>query len=170
MELINTLTESQRLRTGGRRALRKYGISNDAEITQPFTDMDPGKTTRLVLNWLTLNAKDGYDIEIRIMVPEEQMLYNSKICMRSGAMFVRQTQKAPELIGKALHQWDNQVNYRTLTLDEIISVQRADFTNSLQEDRGILQELFCHRRDRTKGQFLIVRAEGVNDAAALDRP
>jgi len=36
MELINTLKESQRLRSGGRRAWRKYGTSNDAEITQPF--------------------------------------------------------------------------------------------------------------------------------------
>jgi len=171
MELINTLRESQRLRSGGRRVLQKYGISNDAEISQPFADMDPGKTTRLIRNWLTLNAKNGYDIELRIMVPEEEMVYKSRIRMRGGTMFVQQTREAPELVGKALHQWNDHVNYRTLTLEEIIrSVQRADLTNSLQEDCSILQELYCNRRDKTKGQFPIIKAEGVNDAAALEKP
>jgi len=78
MELINTLRESQRLRSGGRRVLRKYGISNDAQITQPIADMDPGKAARLALNWLTLNAKNRYDVELRIKVPEERMVYRSR--------------------------------------------------------------------------------------------
>jgi len=153
-----------------RKVLRKYGISDDAEITQPFAEMKPEIATRLILNWLTLNAKDGYDVEIRIKVPEEQTVYKSKICMRQRTIFIRQTRKTPELISKALHQWDNQVNYRTLTLEEIMSVQRTDFANSMQEDHSILQELFCHRRDKAKGQFPIVRAEGVNNAAVLDEP
>ena len=133
--------------------------------------MDPGKAMRLVLNWLTLNAKNGYKIELRIKVPEEQMVYKSRIRMGGGTMFVQQTREAPELVGKALHQWDNHINYRTLTLEEIIrSVQRVDLTNSLQEDRSILQELYCHRRDKAKGQLPIIKAEKVNDAATLERP
>jgi len=91
--------------------------------------------------------------------------------MGGGTMFVQQTREAPELVGKALHQWDNHINYRTLTLEEIIrSVQRVDLTNSLQEDRSILQELYCHRRDKAKGQLPIIKAEKVNDAATLERP
>jgi len=170
MELLNTLRESQRMRSGGRRVLRKYGISNEAEITQPFAEMDPGKATRLILNWLTLNAKNGYDIELRIMVPEERMVYRSRIRMRGGAMFVQQTRGAPELVGKALHQWNDHVNYRTLTLEEIISVQRAELTNSLQEDCSILQELYGHHRDKAKRPVPIIKAEGVNDVAAPEKP
>ena len=165
------LRESQRLRSGGRRVLRKYGISNDAEITQPFAHMEPEKAIRLTLNCLTINAKDGYEIELRVKVPEEQTVYRSKIRMRGGTMFVQQTRKASELIGKALHQWDNYVNYRTLALEEVIrNVQRTDLTKSLQEDRSILQELYCHRRDRARSQIPIIKAEGVNDVAALERP
>jgi len=33
MEWVNALETSQRLETGGRRFLRKYGVSDDAEIT-----------------------------------------------------------------------------------------------------------------------------------------
>jgi len=170
MEWVNGLRESQRLKSGGRRFLRKYGISDDAEITQPFAEMGPETTTRLILNWLTLNAKDGYDVEIRIKVPEKQTVYKSKICMRQGTMFVRQTREAPELIGKALHHWDNQVNYRTLTYEEIIrSVQRADLANSLQEEGSILQELFCRRRDRARGRIPIIHTENINNPAALKK-
>jgi len=89
--------------------------------------------------------------------------------MRGGTMFVQQKREAPELVGKALHQWENHVNYCTLTLEEIISVQRADLANSLQEDRSIVQELYCHRRDRARGQIPIIKAESVNYAAALER-
>ena len=85
-------------------------------------------------------------------------------------MFVQPKREAPELVGKALHQWENHVNYCTLTLEEIIrSAQWADLANSLQEDRSILQELYCHRRDRARGQIPIIKAESVNDAAALER-
>jgi len=153
MERVNALRESQRLKSGGQRYLQKNGISDDAEITQPFAEMEPEKATRLILNWLTINAEDGYEVEIRIRVPEEQKVCKNKICMRHGAMYVRQTREAPQLIGKALHHWNDQVNYRTLTLEEIMSVQRVDLTNSLQEDCGILQELFCKSRDRARGQI-----------------
>jgi len=94
MELINTFKESHRLRSGGRKILRKYGVNNDAESTQPFAEMDPGKVTRIILNWLTLNAKDGYEVELRIMVPEEQTIYRSKIRTRGGTIFVQPIQKA----------------------------------------------------------------------------
>jgi len=61
--------------------------------------------------------------------------------MRGGTIFVQHTREAPELIDKALHQWNDHANYRTLTLGEIISVQRAEFTNSLQEDCSILKRI-----------------------------
>jgi len=108
--------------------------------------MEPETVVRLTLNWLTVNAKKGDDVEIRIKVPEEQTVYKSKICIRQGTLFVQHIQKAPELIDRVLHQWSDQANYDTLTIEEIIrSVQRADLTNSLQEDGSILQELFCKK-------------------------
>jgi len=129
------------LRSGGRSLLRRYGISNDAELTQPFAEMDPGITTRIILNWLTLNAKDGYEVELRIEVPEEQAVYRSRIHMHSETIFVQQVRKAPELVGKVLHQWGNQVNYQALTLEEIIrSIYRADLTNYLEEDNSIIKD------------------------------
>jgi len=85
MEWVNVLKESQRLKSGGRRNLRKYGICNAAEITQPFAEMRPETVTRLLLNWLTLNAKEGQDVQIRIAVPEEQAVYKSKIYLQRGA-------------------------------------------------------------------------------------
>jgi len=70
MELVSILKESRRTRRGRRKMLRRYGINDDAGFTQPLAEMHPGKTIRIVLNWLTLNAKDGYEIELRIPVPE----------------------------------------------------------------------------------------------------
>jgi len=55
------------------------------------------------------------------------------------------------------------------TPEEIISVQRAELANSLQEDCSIPQELYCHHRDKAKGQLPIIKIEGVNDAAALEK-
>jgi len=77
------------LKSNKRRVLRKYEISNDPEITQSLAEMDFGKATRVVLNWLILNAKNGYDVELSVMVPEERMVYKSRIRMQGGTMFVQ---------------------------------------------------------------------------------
>jgi len=55
--------------------------------------MHPEKATWIILNWLTLNAKDGYEVELRIRAPEEQMVYSSKIHMYSGTIFVQRMRK-----------------------------------------------------------------------------
>jgi len=40
-----------------------------------------------------------------------------------------------------VHQWDPNVNYQTLTSEEIIrNAQRDDITNRLQEDSSILKD------------------------------
>jgi len=141
MDLINVLKECHHLRGGGRRLLRRYGISNDAEFTQPFAEMDPGIATRLIMNWLTLKAKDGYEVELRMKVPEEQTVYSSKIRMHKGTIFVQQIRKRPELVGTALHQWESQANYQTPTFEEIMrSVHRADLTNYLEEDGSVIKD------------------------------
>jgi len=129
MDLINVLEESNCAGSGGTKILRRYGINDDADITRPFAEMHLEKVIRIVLNWLTINAKNGYENELRIPVAERQAIYKSKIGMRGGAIFVRRVKKAPELKSKVLHQWDSKVNYQTLTLKEIIrSVHRADVT------------------------------------------
>jgi len=152
MEQINILKESRRMRRSGRKVLRKYRINDDAEFTQPLAEMHPGKAIRIILNWLTLNVKDGYEIELRIPLHEEQTVYESKLHLKDGTIFVRRIQDAPRLIGKALHQWDINVNYQTLTLEEIIrSVQRADITNLLQEDDSILKDYVATVMKRQPG-------------------
>ena len=50
----------------------------------------PGKAIRIVLNWLTLNAKDGYEIELHIPVPEEQIVYESRLQLKDNTINVRQ--------------------------------------------------------------------------------
>jgi len=128
------------------------------------------QATRTILNWLTLNARNGYDVELRIAVPEERMVYRSRIRMQGGTMFVQDTREAPELIDKAFHQWNDHVIYRTLTLGEITrSVQRAELTNSLQEDCSILQELYDHHRDKAKMPVPIIKAEDENNVTAPEK-
>jgi len=61
-------------------------------------------------------------------------------------MIVSQTREAPELIGKALHRWDDTVSYQTLTYEEIIrSVQRADIVNHLEGRRIFLQAIISKK-------------------------
>jgi len=141
-----------------RKVLLKYGIGDDAEITQPLAEMDPGKATKLILNWLTLNAKSGYDVELRLMVPEEQMVYRRRIRMRDGTIFVQDTREVPELIDKALHQWNDHVNYPTLTK-----------RNNEKCSTSILQELYEHHRDKAKMAVPIIKAENENNVTALKK-
>ena len=164
------MTERICLKSSKRRLLRKYEIRNDAEITQSLAEMESKTVTRLLLNWLTLNAKEGQDVEIRIDVPEKQTVYKSKISVRQGSMFIRKAREAPELVGKALHHRDDQVNYCTLTYSEILrSVQRADVVNCLQEQE-FQQTLFSRSRDTEKGQIPAIHTESVNNPAALKKP
>jgi len=73
MEIIRILEESRKAKTSVRRKLRRYGISNETELTQPLAEMQPEKALKLMFNWLTLNAKSGHEIELPVKVPEEQM-------------------------------------------------------------------------------------------------
>jgi len=44
-------------------------------------------------------------------------------------------------MGKTLHQWDSQVTYETLTLEEIQrSVERANATNGIQEHHDAVKD------------------------------
>jgi len=88
--------------------------------------------------------------------------------MRCGTTFVQHTREAPELIDKVLHQWNDHVNYRTLTSEKIISVQRAELTNSLQEDCSILQELYGHHREKAR-PVPTIKAEDENNVTALEK-
>lgn len=152
MELINISKESRRTQRGGRKALRRYGINDDAEFTQPLAEMHPGKAISIVLNWLTLNTRNGYELDLRIPVPEEQTVYESKLRLKDNTIYVRKIQVAPGLIGKALHQWDSKVNYQTLTPEEIMrSVQCADITNLIQEDDSILKDYVANVIQRQPG-------------------
>jgi len=121
MELIRILKERSRANCSMRKMLRRYGINDDAEITQPLAEMQPGKAMRIAVNWLTVNAKNGYEIELLMPVPEEQMVYVIGLSSRCRSIYVRYVHAAPGLIGKMLHQRDLQVNYQTLTLEEIQS-------------------------------------------------
>jgi len=135
MELVRALEESQKSRRGARRLLQQYGISDEATFTQPLAEMDKEVATRMIMNWLAFNSKEGHDYEIRIQVPERQTVYKTQIAIQNGATFIRKTQEAPELIGKALHCWPNGVSYNTLNHDEVQkSVTRADTVNNLTED------------------------------------
>lgn len=139
MEWVRALQKSHELKTRGRQYLRRYGLANEAEAAQPLAKMEPGKATGLILNWLTLNPSDNGSLELRIKTDEEQMVYKGKIYFNRKAMSIRQVKQAPELIGKTLHQWDEQVSYDTLTMEAIIrSIQMADVTNDRQEAKALL--------------------------------
>lgn len=88
-----------------------------------------------------MNTEKEDTVKVRLNI-EEQMVYEAHISLMHGKMHVWQVKQAPYLIGKMLHQWDEQVNYDTLTLEEITrSTQRADVTNDWQEAKDLLQEL-----------------------------
>lgn len=76
MELIRILDEKRYMNGSVRKILRRYSINDDAEFTQTLVEMHSGKVTRIVMNWLALNANDGVEIELRMFEPEEQMVYS----------------------------------------------------------------------------------------------
>jgi len=140
MEIIRILEESRKAKTSVRRKLGRYGISNETELTQPLAEMQPETALRLMLNWLILNAKSGHEIQLRVKVPEEQMVYMSSLMLRHGTMYVRCVHIAPELRGKILYKWDSQTTYETLTIEEIQrSIKCANALNDLQECRKTMR-------------------------------
>ena len=71
------------------------------------------------MKWLTLTARERQGVEISVKISEKQTIYTTQVVMRQGAMFIRKTREAPEVIAKALHCWPNEVSYKTLTHDEV---------------------------------------------------
>jgi len=134
MELIRILKEKCHAQHSVRKALRIYGASNDDVLTQPLATMPPEQVIKLVLNWLTLHAKNGHKTELRMPVPEEQKVYESGLLLKHNAIYVKYIHAAPELIAKTLHYWNLPVTYQTLTLKEIqSSVDRANAINLLRD-------------------------------------
>jgi len=64
-------------------------------------------------------SKSGRDVETCIAVPEIQTVYRTTIGMRQGTMFVSETREAPEVIGKALRCWFNEVSHSPSTHKEV---------------------------------------------------
>jgi len=111
--------------------------------------MPLGKAIRTVLSWMTFNEENGHEIELRIPVPQEQKVCTSCLSLKHNDIYVRYVNDAPGLVGKTLHQWNSQVNYQTLTLEEIIrSVQRANITNFLRENSSILKDCVANAMTR----------------------
>jgi len=46
-------------------------------LIQPLATIPDEQVIRLVLNWLSKYAKNGYQVTLRIPVPEEQKVYNN---------------------------------------------------------------------------------------------
>ena len=134
MKLIRILNEKFHTQCSVRKALRIYWASNNDELTQPLATMPSEQVITLVLNWLTIHAKNGHKIELRISEPEEQKIYASGLLLKHNAIYVQYVYDAPELIGKTLHYWDLPVTCQTLTLKEIQnSVDRANAINLLND-------------------------------------
>jgi len=83
-----------------------------------------------------------------LRVEEKRTVYVTHIAKRQGILFARRTRERPELFGRALHCWQNDVNYKTLTSEELQrSVTRADVVNQLTEDE--LQAALLWKRQRS---------------------
>ena len=92
--------------------------------------MDNDAATKAVLKWIALNSISGQKYEIRLQVPERQIVYVTRLANRKRSLYITSIREAPELTGKALHCWLNNVSYRMLTHNEIQrSVKRADAVN-----------------------------------------
>jgi len=100
MEIIRVLKEGRKTRTSVRRKLRRYGISNEAEFTQPLADMQPEKALMVMVSWLALNAKSEHNIRLRVKVPEEQTVYTCVLHIRKGIMYAQHVYATPRLMGK----------------------------------------------------------------------
>jgi len=149
MELIRDLEELQAARKSTRKALRIYGINDINAMMKPLAEMDGDAATKAVLNWVLFNSEEGQDYEIRLQGPENQTVYTTQLANRNGRLFIRNTREVPELIGKALHCWPNNVNYHMLTPDEVWnSVKRANAVNKLTED--VLQAAIRWKQRREK--------------------
>ena len=149
MELIRDLEELQAARKSTRIALRICGIYDINAMMKPLAEMDSDAATKAVLNWVLFNSEEGQDYEIRLQVPERLTVYTTQLANRNGRLFIRNTREVPELIGKALHCWPNNVNYHMLTPDEVWnSVKRANAVNKLTED--VLQAAIRWKQRREK--------------------
>lgn len=119
MELISELEELQKTRKSARKTLQIYGINDITAFMKPLAEMDIDAATKAALNWLVNNSQPGQHYEIRLQVPERQTVFVTQLANRGGTLQIRKVREAPELIGKALYCWRNNVNYQALTYDEV---------------------------------------------------
>jgi len=132
MELISDLKEGCQTRRSIRETLRIFGANSKKEITQPLGNMPVEQAMTLVLNWLTLHAKNGHAVELRMFELQEQKAYATGLLLKNNAIYVQYVRDAPELINKILHYWDPSITYQTLSTKEIKnSVEYAYAINNL---------------------------------------
>ena len=137
LNLIRVLREGWHSKNGVKTKLRSYGLQDDDDFTQPLAEMLPAKAIWTVVNWLSINAKDGHELCLRIPVGNSKGVYEAWLVTKARTNYVKSIRKVPELIGKIWHYWDAHVNYQTLTLEKIKnSTYHADLTEYFIETDG----------------------------------
>jgi len=116
MELIKRLQELCSSNRGGKRTLRPYGIDSNEEFIKPLAETVAEKAICIVINWLVNNATPGYEITLRIPDSGEGQVYVAQLVTKGRTIYITNIRKAPELIGKLSHCWDESTNYNTLTM------------------------------------------------------
>ena len=141
MELIKRLQELCSSNQGGKKPLRPYGINSNEEFIKPLAEMVPEKALYIVTTRLVNNATPGYEIPLRVPDSLERQIYEAELVTKGRTIYITNIRKAPELIGKLLHCWDEGTNYNTLTMEKIMySSEHADLIESFPETDNVSKE------------------------------
>jgi len=142
MELVKRLQELGSSKKAGKKTLRPYGINSGEEFIKPLAEMVAEKAMCIIVNWLVNNATPGYEIPLRVPDSLERQIYEAELVTKGRTIYITNIRKAPELIGKLLHCWDEGTNYNTLTMEKIMySSEHADLIESFPETDNVSKEL-----------------------------
>ena len=81
--------------------------------------MSHEEAVQLVFKWIGCNSVNGQSYDLRMRIAEFATIYGLKVVNRNRSVYVTRLWEVSKADEMALHCWLPDINYRTLTIDEI---------------------------------------------------
>jgi len=141
MALIECLKESCKKQKDIKPLLQILGNIHEEELQRPLYELTNDQATTLTLTWLSWHRDRTY-VKLRIIERNEQQVYETGMLLKRGRICVRYIRKVPELKNKLLYHWYCDVNYQTLSAEEIKnSIENADTINLMDIEYVIPEDV-----------------------------
>jgi len=126
MGLMKILAEKHMEKQSVKKVVGSCGPEKYEDCEKPLAAMSHEEAVKIVFKWIGCNSISGQPYNVRMRIEESATTYGLKVVNRNRSVYVTRLWEVSKADEMALHCWLPDLNYRTLTIDEINrSVLRA---------------------------------------------